>query len=100
MANKEYIERLKQVIFHLHKAGATWVASVPVQEVFKGKTLWKGDVEVFDLHDHPKAKPCYGWTYGEPEEFFAILEFPPVTDAQTTVKVGVSYQIKKTREKI
>ena len=99
MANKEYIERLKQVIFHLHKAGSTWVESVRVEEVFRGKTLWKGDVEVFDLTGHPKAKRCYGWTYGEPEEFITILELPPVTDAQSAVKVGVSYQIKKARVK-
>jgi hypothetical protein len=99
VANKEYIERLQQVIFHLHKAGSTWVKSVPVHEVFRGKTLWKGDVEVFDLTGHPKAKRCYGWTYGEPEEFIIILELPPVTDAQNAVKVGVSYQIKKARAK-
>ena len=99
MANKAYIERLQQVIFHLHKAGSTWVESVPVHEVFRGKTLWKGDVEVFNLTGHPKAKRCYGWTYGEPEEFITILELPPVTDAQSAVKVGVSYQIKKARGK-
>ncbi|MGD0207861.1 MAG: hypothetical protein ABSC89_09680 [Verrucomicrobiota bacterium] len=99
MANKQYIERLQQVIFHLHKAGSTWVESVPVHEVFQGKTLWKGDVEVFELTGHPKAKHCYGWTYGEPEEFITILELPPVTDAQSAVKVGVSYQIKKARGK-
>jgi hypothetical protein len=97
VANKEYIERLKQVIFHLHKSGANHVGSVPVEEVFQGKTLWKGDVEVFELTEHPKAKRCYGWTYGEPEEFITILELPPVTDAQSAVKVGVSYQIKKAR---
>jgi hypothetical protein len=54
---------------------------------------------VFDLHYHPKAKRCYGWTYGEPEEFITILELPPVTDAQSAVKVGVAYQIKKARGK-
>jgi len=40
----------------------------------------------------------YGWTYGEPEEFITILELPPVTDAQSAVKVGVSCQIKKARK--
>ena len=98
VANNEYIERLKQVIFHLHKATPTWVESVPVHEIFSGKTLWKGDVEVFDLTGHPKAKRCYGWTYGEPEEFITVLELPPVTDAQSAVKVGVSYQVKKARQ--
>jgi hypothetical protein len=64
----------------------------------EGKTVWKGDVEGFDLFDHPKAKRCYGWSYGEPEQFIIILELPPVTDAQSAVKVGVSYQIKKARK--
>ena len=99
MANKNYVERLKQVIFHLHKSGANHIGSVPVEEIFKSKTLWKGDVEVFELTEHPKAKRCYGWTYGQPEEFITILEIPPVIDAQSAVKVGVSYQIKKAREK-
>jgi hypothetical protein len=90
---------LKQVIFHLHKANPIWVESVPVHEIFHGKTVWQGDVEVFDLTGHPKAKRCYGWSYDEPEQFITILELPPVTDAQSAVKVGVSYQIKKLRKK-
>jgi len=98
MANTDYIERLKQVIFHLHKADARHVASVPVEEIYEGKTLWNGDVEVFDLIGHPKAKRAYGWTYGEPEEFITILELPPVDSAQAAVKVGVAYQIKKARK--
>jgi hypothetical protein len=69
-----------------------------VHEVFHGKTIWQGDVEIFDLIDHPKAKRCYGWTYGDPEEFIIILELPPVTDASSAVKVGVAYQIKKVRK--
>jgi hypothetical protein len=99
VANKDYIERLKQVIFHLHKSGSKHVGTVPVEEIFHGQTLWKGDVEVFDLTEHPKAQRCYGWTHGEPEEFITILELPPVTDAKSAVKVGVSYQIKKARAK-
>jgi len=99
VANKAYIDRLTLVIQHLHKCGATHVGTVPVEELFNGKPLWKGDVEVFDLTDHPKAKRAYGWTYAEPEEFITILELPPVTDAQSAVKVGVSYQIKKARGK-
>jgi len=99
VANKEYIERLSQVIFHLHKANPIWVESVPVHEIFRGKTLWRGDVEVFVLMGHPKAKRCYGWSYDEPEQFITILELPPVDSAQSAVKVGVSYQIKKARGK-
>ena len=97
MASKKYVERLQAVIWHLHKCDSPHVESVPVHEVFQGKTVWRGDVEVFDLIGHPKAKRCYGWTYGEPEEFITILELPPVDSPESAVKVGVAYQIKKKR---
>jgi len=87
------------VIRQLHKCDAEHVRSEPVKEIFQGKTLWQGDVEVFDLTGHPKAKRCYGWTHGEPEEFITILELPPVDSPQSAVKVGVAHQIKKERNK-
>jgi hypothetical protein len=92
---KEYIERLQMVVQQLHNCTATYRETVPVHETFHGKTLWHGDVEVFDLQGHPKATRCYGWTHSEPEEFMTILELPPVNTAQSAVKVGVVYQIKK-----
>lgn len=97
--NKKYIERLQSVIQHLHGCGAAWVESVAVKEVFRGKTIWQGDVEVFTLTGHPKAKRAYGWSYGEPEQFITILELPPVKSAQDAVKVGVAYQVKKAQGK-
>jgi len=97
VANKDYIERLQLTIQHLHKCAAVYRETVPVREVFAGKTIWKGNVEVFDLTGHPKAKRCYGWTYGEPEQFITILELPPVDSAKSAVKVGVAYQIRKAR---
>ena len=79
----------------LHNCGAAWRETAPVHEVFRGQTVWDGEVEVFDLTGHPKAKRCHGWRYGDPEQFITILELPPVTDAYSAVKVGVSHQIKK-----
>jgi hypothetical protein len=99
VANKEYIERLKQEILHLHKSDAKYVESVYVIEMFRGKPIWKGEVEVFELTGHPKAKRCYGWTHGEPEKLITVLELPPVTDAESAVKVGVAHQIKKATAK-
>jgi hypothetical protein len=54
------------------------------------RRLWKGDVEIFNLTDHPTAKICYGWTHADAEEFITILELPPVTDALSALKVGVA----------
>jgi hypothetical protein len=100
VANKQdYLARLQVAIQELHKCGAVYRQTVPVHEVFRGKTVWQGEVEVFDLYGHPKAKRCYAWTHGEPEEFITILELPPVDSPQSAVKVGVAYQIKKARKR-
>jgi hypothetical protein len=95
---QEYIGRLQLTIQHLHNCGAIHRETVPVHEVFRGQTVWQGNVEAFDLMGHPKAKRAYAWSFGEPEEIITILELPPVTDAQSAVKVGVSYQIRKERK--
>ena len=99
MASKEYIESLQQVIFHLHKADSTWVESVPVREVFQGREIWKGGVEVFTLRNHPKAKRCYAWSHldgskDERAQFVAVLEIPPVESAETAVKVAIAAEVK------
>lgn len=95
MASKEYRERLQLTVEHLHGCSARHVSSKHVHEVFRGETAWKGDVEVFELTGHPKAKHCYGWSYVDPEQLITILELPPVDSPENAVKVGVAYQIKK-----
>jgi len=103
VANKEYIEQLKRAISHLHKADATWRESVPVHEVFRGETVWKGNVEVFDLTGHPKAKRAYGWSHRDGahdlgERFVTVLGIPPVVSAVTAVRVSIVADGKKRRE--
>jgi hypothetical protein len=93
-SNKEYFERLAMVVEHLHKCTATHRATVPVHEVFKGQTIWQGDVEVFDIKGHPKAKRAYAWSHldgakDERTRFVAVLEIPPVKSAETAVRVQI-----------
>ena len=47
---------------HLHGCEARWVESVLVHETRDGKTVWDGEVQVFDLVGHPKASRAYAWT--------------------------------------
>jgi hypothetical protein len=55
VANKrEYLDRLQVAIQELHKCGAAWRETVPVHEVFRGETVWQGEVEVFDLNGPPR----------------------------------------------
>jgi hypothetical protein len=78
----------------LHDCGASWSGSMTVHEVFQGKTVWKGHVEIFDLNGHPKAKRCYGWSHPEGcddkgERFVTVLEIPPVESAVTAVRASM-----------
>ena len=73
-----------------------------MHEVFRGQTAWRGEVEVFDIAGHPKAKRCYAWShlYGVDDEqtrFVAVLEIPPVVDAITAVRVQI---VKDTKGKL
>jgi hypothetical protein len=103
VANKQdYLARLQVTVSQLHNCGAVWRESVPVQEVFNGKTIWKGEVEVFDLTGHPKAKRAYGWSHPEGddnkgERFVTVLEIPPVDSPQTAVKISIVADLKKKR---
>lgn len=78
----------------MHNCSAIWRESVAVREVFQGKTLWDGEVEVFDLTGHPKAKRVYGWSHKEggdskKERFVAVLEVPPVNSPEVAVKMVI-----------
>jgi hypothetical protein len=51
-----YIRELQDVIRKLHGAESKHLESVPVKEIFQGKTVWEGIVEVFELAGHPTAQ--------------------------------------------
>jgi hypothetical protein len=95
VSNKQdYLSRVQVAVSRLHKCGATWCKTLRVHEVFQGKTVWQGDVEVFDLYGHPKAKRCYAWSHFdganyEHTRYVAMLEIPPVDSAQKAVQVQI-----------
>jgi hypothetical protein len=95
VANKQdYLAQVQVAVSQLHNCGATHVKTVPVHEIFRGETIWRGDVEVFDLTGQPKAKRAYAWSHldGKHDErtrFVAVLEIPPVESAETAVRVQI-----------
>ena len=77
---------------------------MPVHEVFRGKTVWQGEVEVFDLNGHPKAKRAYAWAHldgkhDEHTQYVAVLEIPPVDSARRAVQVHIVKGIKEGKAK-
>jgi hypothetical protein len=89
-----YIEALKDVIQKMHKCEARHKESVPVNEQFKGHTVWQGVVEVFELINHPKAKICYAWGQHAEEEsiksrYMTVLGIPPVDSPAAAVRMSI-----------
>ena len=101
MENKQdYLARVQVAVSQLHNCDATYVRTVPVHEVFRGETVWEGDVEVFDLHGHPNAKRAYAWSHldganDERTRFVTVLEIPPVVSAETAVRVQIVKDFKE-----
>jgi hypothetical protein len=101
--SREYIERLKLAVEHLHKCSARHLESVPVTETFRGETAWEGTVEVFDITGHPKATRCYAWSHldgadDSDERFVAVLGVPPVDSPLKAVQVSIVADAKKQKK--
>lgn len=92
--------RIAQIQLAVEKAAdcpAQHLESVPVVEVFRGKTVWEGVVEAFAITGHAKAEKAYGWSYqdGAETRFVAVLEIPPVTSPTTAVRAAIAAEHRK-----
>jgi hypothetical protein len=99
-----YLKELSKAVERLHGCKAKYVETVSVTEVFQGQVIWQGDVEVFSIRNHPKAKRCYAWAHlmGENDErkrYVAVLEIPPVDSPQTAVRAAIVDEFRKKKEK-
>ena len=89
-----YIQELQDVIRKLHGSFATHVETVPIKETHEGQTVWEGEVEVFDLHDHPKASRVYAWSHETddsdvPRRTVTVLHVPPITSPRKAVQASI-----------
>ena len=91
-----YITALAKAFSDLHGCQAKHLETVPVVEQFQGKIVWEGEVEVFALTNHPKAKKGYAWSYNENDKdhVTAVLELPPVISPKTAVQASIASQAK------
>ena len=74
---------------------ARHIESVIVMEGWREQVVWEGEVEVFRLEGHPKAKRAYGWRDVDSGEFTAVLEIPPVDSPNTAVRAAIVAKAKK-----
>jgi hypothetical protein len=67
---------------------------VPVKETHEGQTVWEGEVEVFDLQDHPRAPRVYAWAHetddaDKPKRHVTVLHIPPVISPELAVRASI-----------
>ena len=87
------VEALREAIRNMHGCDSTWVESVPVVETYRGETVWQGEVQVFDLAGHPKARRCYAWSHATDtgkRRFVAVLHLAPVDGPVAAVRAAIA----------
>jgi len=97
MTGTHYIAELQDVIRKLHGVESRHIESVAVKEIFHGKTVWEGVVEVFELIGHPKASRVYAWAHDgkrPSESSVAVLHGGPITSAATAVRAALVQEFR------
>lgn len=94
-----YIGELRSAIKRLHGVDARHEQSIPIKEVFQGKTVWDGVVEVFELIGHPKAPKAYAWAHdtddpAHPRRHVTVLHIHPVTSAREAVRASIVQEFR------
>ena len=94
-----YLEELRDVIRRLYGADAQHAESVLVKEIFQGKTVWEGIVEVFDLHGHSVASRVYAWAHDtddprQPRRHVTVLHIHPVTSPILAVRAAIVQEFR------
>lgn len=97
------IGELINAIHKLHGCKATYIETVPVTETFQGEVIWDGEVEIFNICGHPKAKRAYAWSHASGKDdkgkrYVAVLELPPVDSPETAVRAAIMQEIKSAKE--
>jgi hypothetical protein len=62
MTDPAGVPALQDAIRPLHGVESRHVDTVHVREVHAGQLVWEGDIEVFQLVKHPKAKKAFAWS--------------------------------------
>jgi hypothetical protein len=88
LRNMELAKAHRETVERLHQCSASHFESVMVEEISRGQTLWKEDIEIFKLGEHPEAEWCYAWSYkdGGTEKNAALLQIPPIISPSAAVR--------------
>ena len=93
------MEELTRAVERQHGGTAVPLESVRVKEAFRGQTLWEGDVQVFQLADHPKTNRAYAWSApvkgSTKRRIYAVLRVAPIDSPQAAVRAAIAAESRK-----
>ena len=94
-----FIEELREVIRKLRGVDSSHRASVPVKEVFNGKTVWEGIVEVLTYtattrRMPPTRGPHATYNPAEPKWHVTVLHIPPAVSPETAVRAAILQELR------
>ena len=87
------LRAIQELIRKQHGCDSLHVQSVPVAEKAPGGAIWSGDVEVFELLGHAKARRCYVVRQINERggrQYLTVLKLPPVDSPQRAVQTALA----------
>lgn len=87
------LETLTRAVSAMEGCPCSHAGTATVHEQMDGKTVWKGQVETFDLQGHPRAKRAFAWAYQDDSgetQFVSLLEQPPVVSPRAAVQIAIA----------
>src|SRR5471032_3020351 len=90
-----YMDELQKAVEQRGGCVAHFEQFTPVHETSFGEIVWEGDVAVFLLEGHPRARRCYAWGFPSDDEaaqwkMTTVLGVAPVVSAETAVKAAIA----------
>ncbi len=85
--NEQPISEFEKAIQATHGCRSSLRYRIEVREEWEHRTVWEGDVLVFDLIDHPTALTCYAWSVDN--DVTAVLSLWPVDSPEKAVRASI-----------
>jgi hypothetical protein len=95
-----YIQELRDVIRRVHGVESEHVSTIPVKEVFEGRTVWDGFVEMFELKGHPTAQHVYAWGHDtddpqRPRRHVTVLRLGKIETPLDAVRAAIVQEFRE-----
>lgn len=86
------LQKLTEVVASLHGGDPSHLETAQVHEMMDGKTVWQGEVEVFELAGLELATKAFAWSHlddNNRRQYVAVLNVPPIHTPREAVQAAI-----------